>query len=427
MRIKRAAVIPLAAVMLAACGGDDADDSSGGGVDTPDDVSLTLHHDKPPWEANFDRLGEAGLAATGTELEQVPYSDGDAFRAFVRQSFATDERPDLFTWWVGGELQDLVEEGVIAPTTHLWDEAIAAGNVAEDLADSFTFDGEQYCVPSLASPWIMYYSTSVFDAHGLTPPTTWAEMVEIVDTLRGADVWPILAQSGPFSPVWFMALLAGADPELYGALSITEGTASFTDQGVVDVMDTWLDQIENGWFTPPGTYTDSAGAASMMLNGEAGMIYFGSWFNGILAGNGMVPGEDFGVFLLPNINPDLDQTSVIVEPGPICSAADAPNLEAAEDYLRWWMGPEAQQLWVSERGDISFNPQTDVPDEGLGTLNDELATGNYRQILRFAESAPAPVTVAANDVFDGFIANPGDPMPFLEQIQAENERYWADR
>src|SRR5690625_2111684 len=131
----RRLLIPVAAataLVLAACGG--------GGDAGADSNQVRFYHDKAQWEEQFGAVADLSLDSNDIELNDVGYADDAAYDSFIRSSFLTDERPDLFTWHTGGPLAELVAEDLIAPSDELWDEAIAAGDVPADIRSHFEMD-----------------------------------------------------------------------------------------------------------------------------------------------------------------------------------------------------------------------------------------------------------------------------------------------
>lgn len=422
MRLRyTATVTALAAssLVLAACGGDDEDNEYGGG-ESPGTVSF--YTDKAAWEPQFLEVSDVSEHSIGLGLEFTGYSDADQYSAFIRQSFRTDEKPDLFTWHTGSELEDLVAEGLVASTTDIWQSAIDNGDVPEDMREYFTVDDEQYCVPMNAAYWVMYYNTALFNEHGITEPTSWDELMAAADKLVAAGETPFYETNILFSFVWFQTLLAGTDPELYTALS--EGEASYTDEGVVEVMNLWRDMLDKGYFGDPG---DQTTPEEQLKAGTVSMINFGTFLSGQLNAVDMVSGEDYDFFIIPNVNPDLEQNSLIFETGPICTAEESENRDTALQYADWWMTEEAQTSWANARGDVSFNPKALINDEQLASLTTEAGEADYLLLERYFEATPTPILMTALDEFSAFVTNPGDPMPHLETIQAEADAYWSEQ
>jgi ABC-type glycerol-3-phosphate transport system substrate-binding protein len=418
MRRVRAATALAAAVAVTlavtACGDDD-----GGGGGTTD--HLKLYNDKGAWEPFFEEVGALSEEEIELSMEPVGYTDEPTYEAFIKASFRTNVKPDLFTWTTGHRMNEIVQEGVIAETTELWDEAIANGDLTESLRPYYTIDGKQYCVPLNTAYWVMFYNQSIFDEHGLAPPTSWDEFIANADTLVENGVTPFYHTSVLFSFVWFQQLLVGSDPELYNRLS--DGTASYTDPGVVAVMEQWKEMIDKGYFSDPGDQTDPA---AQLKSGKVAMGNWGTWFNTSMTQQEMVPGEDYGMFFIPNQNPQNGQTAMLFESGPLCMLDDAPYRDESMQYLQWWVGPSAQELWANSRGDVSGNPKVEIPDPGLNEITQQAGTDEYVLYNRYFEATPAPVLTAALDAFGAFVVNPDEYLSQLETIQQAADDYWAE-
>ena len=125
-----AAVLLLGAVALSGC----STGSSGGA----DPGELTFITDKT-WD--FDAFSKESKKDIDVSLATTSYADQEAFQAFVKQSFRTNKSPGLFTWHTGGQLEELVAEDLVAPTTDIWTKAVENGDVAESVRDLYTVDG----------------------------------------------------------------------------------------------------------------------------------------------------------------------------------------------------------------------------------------------------------------------------------------------
>lgn len=422
-----------AALVLAACGGGGNDDPGGDGTSAGTNGETTagapaasgpvgFFTDKAAWEPSFDDMN----AASGDlQLEFTGYSDPVAYDTYIRQAFRTQERPDLFTWHTGGRLQELVEQELVAETTDIWTEAEAEGLVPEGLKEQYTFDGKQYCVPLNVAYWAVYYNKAIFAEHGLEPPTTWAEMETVMQTLRDAGVTPLHQMNIIFEFVYFMALLAGQNPDTY--LGILDGSASYTDEDVNVAMDQWRTMIERGDFIDPGVTGDPQ---AMLMNGEVAMAYFGTFFTGQLTAIDAVAGEDYGIFLFPNLNEATDTQPMVLETGPLCVGAGSENEAGALEYSKWWLTTEAQTVWSESRGDVSFNPQVEMDDPELTALVASVTGDNSEGttiVPRYLEGSPLPVYQLSTELFGAFVTNGGDPRPMQEQLQAESEAFWANQ
>ena len=414
MRLRRAAIpaaVAISAVLTltVACGG--------GAQSEPGQISFAT--DKAAWEPQFEEVSDVADQQIDTGLDFTGYSDAETYSAFIRQSFRTRETPDMFTWHTGNELDDLVEQDLLEPTTEIWDKAVKNGDVPKDLRQYFTVGQEQYCVPMNAAYWVMYYNTDIFEKHDLKPPKNWDDLIAIADELKAADVTPFYQTNVLFSFVWFQTLLAGSDPDVYDALAT--GEAKYTDPAVVNAMEMWGDMIDKGYFMDAGVETDPQ---TLLKNGDVAMINFGTFLSGQLNSVDMKAGEDYDFFVVPNVEPSLDQTVLPFETGPMCTPSNAANKEKSMEFGEWWMGEQAQTAWANARGDVSFNPKAEVNDQDLAQLN-ETAGKDYRLVNRYFEATPTPILNTALDGFGDFVSNGGDPMRVLKPIQDEADKYWS--
>ncbi|MEV0167493.1 ABC transporter substrate-binding protein [Nonomuraea fuscirosea] len=409
----RVATLGVAALVLTACGGNSAEAPQ-------KKTELTLYNDKGAWTKYFDEMGALSKQRIGLGMKPTGYTDSAQYQAFIKASFRTKVKPDLFTWQTGGMLAEVVKQKQVAETTAIWQEAIKAGDLSQDLLPYYTVGGKQYCVPMNVAYWGMFYNKKIFDKYGLKPPQTWDDLVATAETLKKNGVKAFYHTSVLFSFVWFEQLLAGTDPDLYDRLST--GKAKYTDPGVVQVMERWKQLIDAGYFINPGDKTDPG---DVLKNGKAAMVSFGSWFNTSMTTRDMKAGTDYDFFVIPNVNPALPKTSMIFESGPLCSLTKADDPDASQKYLKWWTSAEAQEKWATSRGDVSANPKVTIGDKALGTVTKDAGSGKYRLVNRYFEATPPPVLTAALDGFSKFVTEPDSYKEVLETIQKAADEYWS--
>jgi ABC-type glycerol-3-phosphate transport system substrate-binding protein len=383
-------------------------------------TELTLYNDKGAWTKYFDEMSALSKQSVGLSIKPTGYTDSAQYQAFIKASFRTDVKPDLFTWQTGGMLEQIVKQKQVADTSAIWQEAIKNGDLSQDLMPYYTIGGKQYCVPMNVAYWGMFYNKKIFDKHGLKPPETWDDLIKVADTLKQNGVKAFYHTSVLFSFVWFEQLLAGTDPDLYDRLST--GKAKYTDPGVVRVMEKWKQLIDAGYFINPGDKTDPG---DVLKSGKAAMVSFGSWFNTSMSQRDLKAGEDYDFFVIPNVNPALPKTSMIFESGPLCSLTEAADPEASTKYLKWWTTAEAQKKWATSRGDVSANPKVEIDDKALGAVTKDAGNGKYRLVNRYFEATPPPVLTAALDGFSKFVTEPGSYKEVLETIQQAADEYWS--
>ncbi len=346
----------------------------------------------------------------------------------MRASLSTDRAPDLYTWWSGFRMEDIVKAGGAADLTDIWQKYIDSGEYSQGVANAFAFDGKVYAVPFLTAYWVVYYNKPLFEEHGLQVPTTWDELVALNDALLEKGVIP-MAQT--FVDRWqafiiFEEMIVRTQgPEFYNKLMY--GEAKYTDPEVVEAMELWKSMMEAGYLTNDyafGTGTDTFLPAFQA--GQIAMVPIGDWYSATLVGAGLEPGVDFDAFILPNYNPELP-AALFFEAGPLLVGENSPNKEAAKQVAEWWMSVPAQDEWNGMMGFSPANSQAASPTVVGQGIQEWINANNAELVLRYWEATPVDIVETAVDEFSRFMLNPDQYMQVLETIQAKADQVWAER
>jgi len=393
-------------------------------------VVLELWNDKPTFSDWFTKLGEEASKSIGVSVKPVPFADTTTYNAAIRSALASKEAPDLFTWWSGCWLEELVDSGLLEDVTAIWDKYIQSGEVNPDLAAPYTFNGKIYGIPDANDYYVVFYNKKVFAENNLTPPTTWEEFISQCETLKNKGVIPLgcsIQDRWP-SIIWFQQLVIGKDPDLYRDL--TTGKVAFTDPRIKEIMQVWKDLIDKGYFNDPtipgvGT-TGQSQLAELFRQGKIAMILWGDWYDNFIRTEDFQPGEDYFVFFLPPLNPEAPN-AVIFETAPTCIAKNAPNKEASIKFLDWWLSAEGQQIWHQLYPTIPSNLKTTVTNPILEYEIKTVSEGNYQLLTRFWEAIPNAILQPAVDELDRFMLDPSTLDQVLSNIEKVAQEYWASQ
>lgn len=389
-----------------------------------DVTTLQLANDKVTWKNWFNIEGKNAAKAVGVGWKAVEYADTTTYQAAIRTSGRTPKVPDLYSWWSGWLMKDIVDAGLAADVTPIWNKYGSA--YSKDVRGSFTFGGKTYGAPLYISYWAVLYNKHVFKEAKLQPPKTWAEFEHINETLKSNGTTPLGATIDGRWPgfIYFEEFLARSNPGLYTRLMA--GKAKYTDPGVLNAMKMWGKWIDAGYFTDPSAVTLGTGASnftSYFKQGKIGMVQIGTWFEPSLVAGGMKPGTDFGSFIMPMISPGQKKV-VVFESGPLVVAQHGSKQSDAMKALDYFMSKQGQQAWVKATGFVS--PRSDVPSASSvdRQLVGEIKNGGYRQLNRYWEATPHDIVEVAVDQFDKFMLHSGDPKPILETIQKQADASW---
>ncbi len=400
----------LAAVLLAGC--------------APKPTNLVLMHDKggnPNYVPFFEDLGKQAKAAVGVGFTQSPYPTTDVFQAAVRAALPTSKAPDLFTWWSTYRMKDLIDNGLVADLTDLWDKHKA--EYPQGLRNAFTFNGKVYGMADVVEYWGVWYNKDVFAKYNLKVPATWDEFTKVCDTLKKNKVTPMLESVQQRWPTFilFEEMVARQDPQLY--VDLCEGKVKYSDPRVKKAFSVWADMIGKGWFTDPSTDLFADGPR-LFNEGKVAMIPCGSWYLSVLTGGG-VSVDKADIFVMPPVDPAAGNV-VIMEASPIVISAKAPNLASAKKVVDWWMGPVGNaafakmlnQYPANAKADSSFLPASKV--NFAKTIN-----SGYRVLNRYWEATPTAICEKAVDEFAKFILKPSSVDTVLADLDKIADDYWA--
>ena len=389
-------------------------------------ADLGIYSDKTPWNAGMTGVAEAASAASGQTIKLQEVTPTDKYQAFMQTSIAGNNVPAFFTWWNGNQLKDVVATGIAADLTPYWDQAIADGNFSATQRDLVSVDGKPYGILLNVANWVVFYNTAAFEKAGISaPPTTWEELMADAEKLKAAGYVPFNAPtSGGWMPfIWFSQLVLGTDPDAF--VGLTDGSVPYDGPAVQKAFQIWGDMYAKGYFTDPREMDDS----KFFADGTAAMFLIGDWHSGQFADLGMEPGVDFKTFLMPSVDPAVQQ-SVIVEASPIVvskAALDAtPDLGKA---IQAMMSPEVSNILGSKSQVYNGNLKGTPPNEIIKADNELVAAANPRALVRWWEAVPSQIQGDLVAAMGSFMLDPTaeTAAKSMSTMQAINADYWANQ
>jgi multiple sugar transport system substrate-binding protein len=389
-------------------------------------ADLSLYSDKTPWNAGMTGVAAAASAASGLDITLQEVTPTDKYQAFMQTSIAGNNVPAFFTWWNGQQLNDVVATGVAADLTPYWDKAIADGDFSAAQRDLVSVDGKPYGVLLNVANWVVFYNTSAFEKAGIAaPPTTWDELMADADKLKAAGYTPFNAPtSGGWMPfIWFSQLVLGQDPDAF--VGLTDGSVPYDSPVVKKAFEIWGDMYAKGYFTDPREQDDS----KFFADGTAAMFLIGDWHSGQFADMGMEPGVDFKTFLMPSVDPSVQQ-SVIVEASPIVVSKAA--LEANPDLgkaIQAMMGEDVSNVLGSESQVYNGNLKGTPPNAIVKADNELVAAAKPRALVRWWEAVPSQIQGDLVAAMGSFMLDPtaDTAAKSMSTMQAINADYWANK
>jgi multiple sugar transport system substrate-binding protein len=258
-RVRAIAALAALPLVLGACGGG----SGGGSTNSASDTLRVLdYYNSDPnaslWKAAIEKCGaDIGMKI---DREAVP---GETLIQKVLQQSSSKTLPDVLML-DNPDVQQIAESGALAP---LDDLGIDSSGVAEGVLSASTYEGKLYALQPVTNTIALFYNKKIFEAAGLTPPTTWDELKTTAKALTAGDQYGFaMSNINTYEGTWqflpFMWSNGGDEkkidtPETAAALQLVK---DLLDQGS-------LSQSTVTWSQADVADQFAAGNAAMMING----------------------------------------------------------------------------------------------------------------------------------------------------------------
>jgi len=390
---------------------------------------LDLYNDKTTWEANANKVGDAAGKAINIGFKSVPFPDTTSYQTTVRASLNSSKAPDLFTWWSGYRMEDLVKAGTLEDLSALWDKYIKSGEYSAGIAGAYSFDNKVYAVPFNVAYWTVIYNKAVFEQNGLKPPTTWAEFMTLCATLKAKGITPMAETIDGRWPAFILfeeLVVRSAGPDYWNGLMT--GKNAYDDQKVQDALAVWKDMLGKGYFTDPAVTMGTAAndIIPQFKQGKVAMIPIGDWYAAPLIAAGIQPGVGYDAFIMPNITEGLPNV-LFFETSPLIVSKNGAHKDQALKVVDWWMSADAQSQWCSLQGFSSPNSKVKLDNPSSNNVAKLIADGKYQALQRYWEATPPDIVEFAVDQLSKFITNPDTAKDDLGAIQKKAEEVWKSR
>lgn len=286
------------------------------------------------------------------EIEVV---SSDNLKQKVATLAASNDLPDVFAYDAGTPLIDLMDAGLVVNVGEKLDALGVADQIdsgAADFLTRLTNTDSLYDLPLGQNIEGFWYNKALFEQAGIeNPPTTWDEMLEDAQKLLDAGIQPF-AVGG--ADLWPATRLLNAYVMRKGGTDFMDQAYAcekqYTDPALVEAAAMLQDMVDKGYFGVGPTTVDQNTAANMVMNGEAAIIYNGSWYVGQLNSDANAAGPDgIGFFNVPEVSGGPGTvTEYSMNCGTILALSSSKYDETTDGWLKYF---------VSNAGDYAMDTQ----------------------------------------------------------------------
>ena len=364
-----------------------------------DDVEV-LHWWTSGGEAAAVGVLKDDLAGKGVGWKDMPIAGGggDAAMTTLKARVTAGNAPTAVQM-LGFDIQDWAAQGALA---NLNDVAAAEGwdAVVPAALQAFSkYDGNWVASPvNVHSTNWVWISKSALDAAGGSAPTTWEELVSVLDAMKANGITP-LAHGGQ----------AWQEATIFDGVALSLGNG-FYKSALIDLNEDALGgalmvEAFNRMATLRSYVDDNFSgrdwnlASAMVINGEAGMQMMGDWAKGEFLKAGQKPGSDFVCIRFPGT-----QGSVTFNSDQFAMFSGSGSSDAQQAMASSVMNPVFQSAFNVVKGSVPA--RTDVPDmmfdgcgkKGMADLAAANAAGSLFGSMAHGHTVPAGIKNAIYDV-----------------------------
>jgi ABC-type glycerol-3-phosphate transport system substrate-binding protein len=268
----------------------------------------------------------------------------------------------------------------------------------------------------------------VYEKFDLEPPETWDEFMDQLALFKKNGVSGIgntIGKSNWTSFIIPMEILIRMDADFY--LDLMAGRAHWTDPMVVEMMELLKDLLEKGYFAPmDATYAEDI--PRMMKEGSLAFAPYGDWYGGIMQDQGLVPDVDYGVFILPAINPE-GEGAIAFEISPLCVGKNSKEAELGKEWMKWYGSEHAAQLvWEQRRfsNTVHISPEVIANDDPILAQIIGMLDDYPKKLIRLWEATPVEIKQQAVDAFNTMLVEPEKYMELLDSIEKVAVETWPN-
>jgi maltose-binding protein MalE len=411
------AIAVIVGVVVLATGGDDegtTPSTGAGGGDVTGTVSVMA-----VWSGEEQASFQAVIDGFTQQYPNVTVnytSAGDQLPTVLSTAVQGGNPPSVAVLPQPGLMNDFVQQGALKPLDFASDTV--QENYTSSWIDLGSVEGVLYGIFFKgANKSTVWYNVPVFNDAGVTPPTTWDELLQGAETLKASGVraYSIGGADGWTLTDWFENIyLRTAGPDMYDQL--TSHDIPWTDASVT----TALQELAKVF----GDNSNIAGGQSGALQTsfpesvtqvfkdqpDASLVYEGDFVQGVIMDETQAqPETDFNQFAFPSIN---DSPSSVVGGGDV--VVMFKDDAATQAFVEYLATPQAAEIWAARGGFSSPNKNVDTsvyPDAISQATAEALANA---ETFRFDMSDLAPAafggTVGQGEwkILQDFLQDPSD-------------------
>lgn len=352
--ISVAAALCVAAALLSGCTAGNGERPS---ADTEAQVTIKVFSNLPD-RKNGQGLVEQMLIDEYMEenenvVIEVEALDDEAYKIKFK-AYCIEGMPDLVNiWGQPSFLDEILEADILA---ELNEEDYADYKFVEGSLEGFKKDGKLYGLPRGTDVQAFYYNKKMFDENGWQIPESYEELLELGREIRAKGLVPVAIAGGDGWPltVYLTDLMNKITCSYSEVVSQAIEKGDFSDPALKQAVQLMRDTADAGLFQDGYESQDRGTAMHLFANGQAAMMYTGSW-EAAIALNEDIPEDirsNIRVFSMPVVEGGQGKVTDIAawNGGGYAVSANSKVKEEAVRFLNFMFQPDKLSKYEWENG-----------------------------------------------------------------------------
>lgn len=397
-------------------------------------VSFLHKFPEPENMAYFD-AAVAEFEAANPTIDIVMEAVADEpYKDKIRVLMASDQVPDIYFSWSGEFGRKFAREGRTLDLTEALKGPEWQGRFAAASLEPFQFEGKQFGIPVNVDSKYMIYNKAIFEKHGLSVPTTFAEFIALNDALLAAGEVPIAyGNQAPWAATHYIGdLFAKMVPDEVRQADyqlLAPADQLYTHPGYVEALALYKSFGDKGYFNNGANAISHQQARGAFIAGRSAMVYL-ELVEFYMLADTPVAEQGWGFFPLPPMEGAAGRNDLLTgAPDGFLISAKTEHPEEALAFLNFLTSPEQAAKYVSTTGMTSavigsVTEETTTPETLAGLKALEDAAGMALWLDTDMDTASANVILAAGQ---GLLSGDETPEAVMEKVRAAAKETLAQR
>ena len=335
----------------------ETDDTTGNTEESDDDTQdgdraiVQIWHTYTDDQAAYLEEQAAAFNESQDEYEvQVLEQAYNGFEDTVYNAVANGVGPSIIFNYASTAV-DYIEAGLAVNIQSYIDEDTAAGDTAmADYIDSLPEamktdvmgfeDGGIYYLPGCTTGPIFFYNKTMYDALGLTPPTTWDELAANCEAIYNEYGIAGYLADGLVDDIQALLMQNGE-----GYIDVDTKTVAFGGEGTVEIFQWFADNVQAGYFalSPTNDYASDDFSTQLVAG-----------FSGSCVNDQYIYAEDFTFGMAPWIASAEESFYTAWNRGPIFLKSSDESIDrGAYEFVKFFLAPAVNGGWAEVNSALS--------------------------------------------------------------------------